>query len=137
MSYINQSLSTGEEVFGRFKLHWFAWVPFWVLVILSPITVGITLLVAAYEWFRLKNIEQGVTNKRVILKQGIISRKTEEMKITSIETVEIDQTVLGRIFGFGTVKVTGRGLSDVIFVHIDDPMSVKKQIESAPTLASN
>lgn len=137
MSYIEQSLSAGEEIFGRFKLHWFAWVPFWVLIIVSPITIGITLLVALYEWFRLKNIEQGVTNKRVILKQGIISRKTEEMKITSIETVEIDQTVLGRIFGFGTVKVTGRGLSDVIFVHIDDPMSVKKQIESAPTLASN
>lgn len=137
MSYIDDSLSTGEEIFGRFKLHWFAWVPFWTLVILSPVTFGITLLVALYEWFRLKNIEQGVTNKRVILKRGIISRKTEEMKITSIETVEIDQGILGRIFGFGTVRVTGRGLSDVIFVHIDDPMAVKKQIESAPTLASN
>lgn len=137
MSYINQSLSAGEEVFGRFKFHWFAWVPFWILVIISPVTFGITLPFALYEWFRLKKIEQGVTNKRVILKQGIISRKTEEMKITSIETVEIDQTVLGRIFGFGTVKVTGRGISDVVFVYINDPMSVKKQIESAPTLASN
>ncbi|MBP7189323.1 MAG: PH domain-containing protein, partial [Thiopseudomonas sp.] len=59
-----------------------------------------------------------------------VSRKTEEMKVSSIETVEIDQGVLGRIFGFGTVKVTGRGISDVLFSKIDDPLGVKKSIES-------
>jgi hypothetical protein len=51
------------------------------------------------------------------------------MKLTSIETVEIDQGVLGRIFGFGTVKVTGRGISDVVYKGIDDPIAVKRQIE--------
>jgi uncharacterized membrane protein YdbT with pleckstrin-like domain len=66
----------------------------------------------------------------VILKKGIIGRKSEEMKLKSIETVEIDQGILGRIFGFGTVKVTGRGISDVRFKRIDDPMSVKRRIES-------
>jgi uncharacterized membrane protein YdbT with pleckstrin-like domain len=71
-----------------------------------------------------------VTNKRVILKRGVISRHTEEMKLGSIETVEIDQGVWGRLFGFGTVKVTGRGLSDVVFRRIDDPMAVKRAIES-------
>jgi uncharacterized membrane protein YdbT with pleckstrin-like domain len=71
-----------------------------------------------------------VTNKRVILKTGIISRKTEEMKLTSIETVELDQGLWGRIFGFGTLKVTGRGISDLVFKGIDDPMAVKRQIES-------
>jgi uncharacterized membrane protein YdbT with pleckstrin-like domain len=79
---------------------------------------------------KLKFTEQGVTNKRVILKRGIISRKTEEMKLTSIETVEIDQGVWGRLFGFGTVKVTGRGISDVVYQGVDDPMAVKRQIES-------
>jgi uncharacterized membrane protein YdbT with pleckstrin-like domain len=75
-------------------------------------------------------LEQGVTNKRVIFKKGIISRRTEEMKLASIETVEINQGIWGRIFGFGTVKVTGRGISDLMFKNIDDPMSVKRQIES-------
>jgi uncharacterized membrane protein YdbT with pleckstrin-like domain len=74
-------------------------------------------------------LEQGVTNKRVILKKGIISRKTEEMKLKSIETFEINQGILGRIFGFATIKITGRGISDLMFKGIDDPMSVKK-IES-------
>jgi uncharacterized membrane protein YdbT with pleckstrin-like domain len=80
-------------------------------------------------------LEQGVTNKRVILKRGIISRKTEEVKLTSIETVEINQGIFGRIFGFGTVKVTGRGISDLIFKGIDNPMSVKREIENISNLA--
>jgi uncharacterized membrane protein YdbT with pleckstrin-like domain len=130
VSYIQESLSEGEKVEALFKLHWFAWVPMWMWIILGIPTLGLTWLIAIYDFLRLRAIEQGVTNKRVILKKGIISRKTEEMKLTSIETVEIDQGVFGRIFGFGTVKITGRGISDFVFKGIDDPMSVKRQIES-------
>lgn len=130
MGYIHDSLSDGEEVRALFKLHWFARIPMIIWIILAIPTIGITLLLASWEWLRLRNIEQGVTNKRVILKRGIISRKTEEMKITSIETVEIIQGVMGRIFGYGTVKVTGRGLSDLLFRNINDPMDVKRKIES-------
>ena len=130
MSYIEQSLSTGEKVEALFKLHRFAWIPMGIWIILGLITLGLTWPVALYEYLRLRCLEQGVTNKRVILKRGIISRKTEEMKLKSIETVEIEQGILGRIFGFGTVKITGRGISDVIFKGIDDPMAVKRQIES-------
>lgn len=104
MTYIEQSLSAGEKVEGLFKLHWFAWMPMAMWILLAIPTFGITLLVALYEYLRLKFQEQGVTNKRVILKKGIIGRNTEEMKLKSIETVEIDQGIFGRIFGFGAVK---------------------------------
>jgi uncharacterized membrane protein YdbT with pleckstrin-like domain len=130
MSYIEESLSAGEKVEGLFKLHWFAWLPMVGWILLGIPTLGLTWIVAIYEYLKLKFTEQGVTNKRVILKRGIISRKTEEMKLGSIETVEIDQGVLGRIFGYGAVKITGRGLSDLVYRGIDDPMSVKRQIES-------
>jgi uncharacterized membrane protein YdbT with pleckstrin-like domain len=125
MSYIEESLSAGESIVARFNLHWTAYVPvvFYVLII-----VGIP--VAIYQWLVLRNIEQGVTNKRVIYKKGIVSRSTDEMKLTSIETVEIEQSVLGRMLGYGDVKVTGRGLSDLVFRGIDDPMRVKRYIES-------
>ena len=130
MGYIQDSLSNGEEVRDLFRLHWFAkiWMILWIILAIP--TLGITLLFALWEWLKLRSIEQGVTNKRVILKRGIISRKTEEMKITSIETVEIIQGVMGRIFGYGDVKVTGRGLSDLLFKKINDPMDVKRKIES-------
>jgi uncharacterized membrane protein YdbT with pleckstrin-like domain len=154
VSYIEDSLSTGEKIEGMFKPHWFAWVPMYLWLalglacfgltwfiwfvstpspvwpILGFIAFGLTWLIALHQFLQLRSIEQGVTNKRVILKRGIISRKTDEMKLTSIETVEINQGFWGRIFGFGTVKVTGQGISDVVYARIDDPMSVKRQIES-------
>jgi uncharacterized membrane protein YdbT with pleckstrin-like domain len=130
MSFIEESLSSGEAIVGRFKLHWFSRVPMVMWLVLGLVTFGITWLVALYEFLRLRGIEQGVTNKRVIFKSGIISRKSEEMKLASIETVEIDQGVMGRMFNFGDVKITGRGISDLVFKRISDPMSVKRQIES-------
>lgn len=152
MSYIEDSLSTGEKIEHLFKLHWFAWIPMCIWLILGLVTLGLAWFVAAlydprlwltlglvtlglswlvalYEFLRLKFIEQGVTNKRVVLKKGIVSRRTEEMKLTSIETVEINQGFWGRIFRFGTVKVTGKGISDVVYNGINDPLAVKRQIE--------
>lgn len=130
MSYIEESLSSGEVIHKVFQLHWFAKVPMYCWLALGLVTFGLTWLIALYEYFRLRSIEQGVTNKRVILKTGIISRHTEEMKLSSIETVEIEQSIWGRMFGYGTVKLTGRGISDVKFRNIDDPMHVKREIES-------
>ena len=128
--YIASSLSKGELVESVFKLHWASWLSVWIWVFFAVITGGLLAPVAIYQWLSLRALEQGLTNKRVIVKRGIISRKTDEMKLGSIETVELDQGVLGRLFGFGNVKVTGRGISDVVYRNIDDPMSVKRRIES-------
>lgn len=130
MSYIDESLSAGEEIVARFRLHWITRMPLVLWILLGLVTFGITWLIAVYEYLRLRHIEQGVTNKRVIYKTGIISRKSEEMKLGSIETVEIDQGILGRMLGYGNIRVTGRGTSDVLFRAVDDPMAVKRQIES-------
>lgn len=130
MGYIEESLSTGEEIRHIFQLHWFAKVPMVIWMILAIPTFGVTLLLALWEWLKLRSIEQGVTSRRVVLKTGIISRHSEEMKLSSIETVEIRQGIAGRIFGFGTVQVTGRGTSDLVFRNIDDPLDVKRKIES-------
>lgn len=133
MGYIQDSLSNGEQVQEIFRLHWFSKGLMILWIVLAIPTFGLTLLLAMWEWLKLRSIEQGVTNKRVILKKGIISRKSEEMKISSVETVEIIQSVIGRMFGFGTVKVTGRGISDLIFRNINDPMDVKRKIENVGT----
>ena len=133
MGYIQDSLSDGEQVKELFRLHWFAKVPMIVWIVLAIPTLGLTLLLAIWEWLKLRSIEQGVTNKRVIFKTGIISRKSEEMKISSIETVEIVQSVMGRVFGFGTLVVTGRGISNLVFKNVNDPMDVKRKIESVET----
>jgi len=131
MAYIDESLSAGEEIAALFKLHWVTRIPMvlWLLLV-------ITFPFAIYEYLRLRHTEQGVTNKRVVFKTGIISRRSEEMKLGSIETVEIDQGILGRILGYGDVRVTGRGTSDVLFRSVADPMAVKRAIESVSHPAS-
>lgn len=129
-AYIKESLSDGEQVHAVFKLHWMAWISVWLWSLAALLTLGLLAPVAIYMWLSLRSLEQGVTNKRVIIKRGIISRRTEEMKIRSIETVELRQQLLGRLFGFGDVKITGRGTSDLVLRGVDDPMSVKRQIES-------
>ncbi len=140
MSYIEDSLSKGEKVQTLFKLHWFTKIPMalWIILAIAtfPYIYGAPLLLVFWEVLKYKSIEQGVTSKRVILKTGIISRNSDEMKVSSIETVEINQNILGRIFGFGTVSVTGKGISDLVFKNIDDPMSVKKAIESVEVVPS-
>ena len=125
MAYIDESLSAGEEISALFRLHWITRIPMelWLLLV-------VTFPFAIYEYLRLRHPEQGVTNKRVVFKTGIISRRSEEMKLGSIETVEIDQGILGRILGYGDVRVTGRGTSDVLFRSVADPMAVKRAIES-------
>jgi uncharacterized membrane protein YdbT with pleckstrin-like domain len=135
MAYINDSLSTGEEISSLFSQHWIVRIPMVLWLLLSPF-FGLTLPLAIYEYLRLRYTELGLTNKRVICKTGIISRQSEEMKLTSIETVEIDQGVIGRILGYGNIHVSGRGISDVVLRSVKDPMAVKRAIESISNPAS-
>jgi uncharacterized membrane protein YdbT with pleckstrin-like domain len=135
MAYINESLSTGEEISSLFSQHWIVRIPMVLWLLLSPF-FGLTLPFAIYEYLRLRYTELGLTNKRVICKTGIISRQSEEMKLTSIETVEIDQGVIGRILGYGNIHVSGRGISDVVLRSVKDPMAVKRAIESISNPAS-
>ena len=146
MSYILESLSDNEEVQDLFKPHWFIWLPSLCCVLVGLVAAGLlgyflngAVAIIAFGVFTLFGIaqglsivslEQGVTNKRIIRKTGIVGRQSEEMKLSSVETVEIDQGVLGRVFNYGTVRVTGKGISSVIFYKIDNPMAVKKAIES-------
>lgn len=122
--YIEESLSSGERVVSRFKLHWAArWLLLvWICLLLLPLAI--------YEWLRLRSIEMGITNKRIILKKGIVGRKTQEMQISSIETVEMNQGAIGRVLGYGSVRITGRGTSDVIFKTIANPLETKIAIEN-------
>ncbi|PHO12561.1 hypothetical protein CPG38_06855 [Malaciobacter marinus] len=130
MKYIMQSLSQDEKIVKEFKFHWILKVSVILLFLMAIITFGVSLLFAIPLLIKLLTTEQAVTNKRVVFKTGLISRKTEEMRLNKIETIEINQSVLGRILGYGSVKVTGTGISNLLFKGIDDPINVKKTIES-------
>ncbi len=131
MSYLDESLAPGETIVARFELHWTAKWRLIVFLLLAIPTVGIALLAALYEWIRLRSIEQGVTNRRVVRKTGIVSRTTEELRLASIETIDLHQSTWGRMLGFGDVVLTGRGESAMVFTRLSAPIEAKRAIEGA------
>lgn len=136
MAYINQSLSKGETIKEIFKHHWMVKVVVMLHFAFAIFTAGIWIIPAVLVWLSWRFTEQGVTNKRVVFKHGIISRKTDEMRLNAIESIVIKQEIIGRMLGFGTVVVTGRGAGDVVIKWMADPMRVKREIESADYIES-
>jgi hypothetical protein len=131
MAYLDESLAPGENIVARFALHWTAKWRLIVYLLLAIPTFGIALLAAIYEWVRLRSIELGVTNRRVVRKTGIFSRQTEELRLASIETIDLHQSAWGRVLGFGNIVLTGRGESSMIFEQLARPLDAKRAIEAA------
>jgi len=73
--------------------------------------------------------EFAITNKRVIIKTGLISRKTFEMNHSKIESVNVDQGILGRILGYGTIRIVGSGGTKEVFPNISNPLKFRKKFQ--------
>ena len=129
MGYLDESLAPGETIVARFHLHWTAKGRLILALVLCLVVIGIPF--AIYEWLRLRAIELGVTTHRVVRKTGIIGRQSEEVRLSAIETVDLMQSTWGRLLGFGTVRVTGRGESSMVLERVEDPVGVKRAIETA------
>lgn len=153
MNFIRKTLSSHEEINKIFKLNRLIYISPFFLMLLSILVVllglsmysnsekevflivsiaGIFLfLTSLFSILSLNSIDMGVTNQRIVYKKGIFSIHNEEIQIKAVETVEVSQTITGRLLGYGDVKVTGRGDSVVVFEGIDDPIEVKKAIGSS------
>ena len=134
MSYVARSLHDGEAVFYKAEYFWFerymVYAGYFWGVLLTPIIIGLFLIAwASWTHLKIKCTERAVTNWRVIQKKGIISVNTEEIMMSSIETITIHQSALERMMGGGTVRVTGRGGIVVDLIDVDDPILLKKHIE--------
>jgi len=129
MSYVASVLQPGERVIRIGQLHW---IVYWHAIIFAVLTavcavwsstsgVGIvmmfctmafgvlTVLSAAHAWFDRWITEIAVTDRRIIYKRGFINRHTEEMNMDKVASVDVDQSILGRILDYGTVHVMGTG----------------------------
>lgn len=73
--------------------------------------------------------EFAITNKRVIIKTGLISRKTFEMNHSKIESVNVDQGILGRILDYGTIRIIGSGGTRESFPQISHPLVFRKKFQ--------
>ena len=126
-SYVNSILGRGETVQYEAKLHWIIFVP--GILLLLVFGVGILLLIPAYINYRTS--EFAVTNKRVILKTGFISRNAFDMLLDKVEGIAVDQSILGRMLNFGTITIRGTGGASQPFVQIQAPFVFKNMVYEA------
>jgi uncharacterized membrane protein YdbT with pleckstrin-like domain len=149
--YIDEILQPGEKVLYSTNAHWIfylpaigAWIVALILLIVSRETTiqgvillalgaaAVVALVALYwtvrAWFHRLTTETDVTNRRVVHKTGFIKRRTFEIALDKIESVDVDQSIMGRIFDFGNVTIQGVGEGKETIATIASPLAFRNAI---------
>jgi uncharacterized membrane protein YdbT with pleckstrin-like domain len=141
VSYIDENLLPDEHVVYRAELHWIIFarailvlVAGLVLVFVPRIgqaglvvlLIGVVMLVPPFVAYR--TTELGVTKKRVIAKTGLVRPRTLELLLRQVEAISVDQSLLGRVLGFGSITLTGTGGVREIFHRVRDPLELRRRI---------
>jgi uncharacterized membrane protein YdbT with pleckstrin-like domain len=148
MSYLDDHLLAGERIVYRARLHWTIFLVSIAVVLLGVGLaivlqvvepgytyaglglIGVGLLLAIGPAIRYVTSEFAVTDKRVLGKVGFIERESDETLLSKVEAIAVDQGIVGRMFGFGTVTITGTGGTQEIFSGIAEPLEFRRQIQS-------
>ena len=129
-TYIEQSLGQGETLVAKAHFHWSYTMKAWLaLIFLFWCIIGIVIFVQMMV--RRASTEIGVTTHRFVEKTGMFSLHTNEVALPNIEGVKVSQGVLGKIFGYGTVRIEGTGVDAVTTPNIADPVGFVRAIQTA------
>ncbi len=155
MRYVRGVLQPGETVVYETRLHWLIYLRAILALIVCGVLAGGAIAAAATQnlslalWIaaaifallalsaglrafvRRTTTELAVTDHRVIYKTGLLSRHTLEMNRSKVESVDVNQTILGRILGYGTIIVRGTGGSLEPMRRIADPLTFRSHITAA------
>ncbi|MGB8493906.1 MAG: PH domain-containing protein [Candidatus Acidiferrum sp.] len=159
MSYVESNLVPGETVIYQTRLHWVVMLWHIVLGCLLLGLPGVLLLYYALSqtgiesktlhvmegggvallvcsvvvilmgMVRRNATEMTVTNRRVVIKTGLVSRKTIEMLLNKVESIEVSETAFGRMLGYGTIVVIGTGGTPEPFHKVAHPLEFRSQVQ--------
>ena len=150
MSYVDDNLMPGEAVTYRAHLHWviylravviavfgiafvaagFVWPSVNGLAVIGAVLLVVAAVVWIAQWVKARTSEFAITNKRVIIKVGLVRRDTLELLLTKVESIGVDQTVMGRVIGYGSIVVVGTGGTREPFKDIARPLDFRKQVQA-------
>ncbi|MEW7991068.1 MAG: PH domain-containing protein [Candidatus Thiodiazotropha sp.] len=126
-SYIDSVIGTGENVEYQAKVSIWSMIPLFVLgLILLPL-FGIGLIFWIVAVLRYMTTELAITNKKIIAKFGFIKRDTIELLLSKAESVQVNQSILGRMFNYGSVVVPGAGNPQAPVPGIASPIEFRKR----------
>jgi uncharacterized membrane protein YdbT with pleckstrin-like domain len=117
-SYANNHLIKDESIAFETKLHWTT-----IFTLRSLFTLTLAF------WFARWLSEFVITNRRIIIKTGFIARETFEMNLSKIESVNVDQSFMGRILNYGSITIIGSGGTRESFHKISRPMAFRKAFQ--------
>jgi uncharacterized membrane protein YdbT with pleckstrin-like domain len=148
MAFIDKNLMSGEALVYRTRLHWALFLqPLVLMLVFAAALVAVAakvgenwtyvplaLLVLAVlsglsRYVGYLSSEFGVTNLRVIVKVGLISIRSVEVLLPKVEAIQIEQDLWGRVFGYGTIIITGTGGTKEVFAMIESPYEFRSQVQ--------
>ena len=159
MSYVQSNLVAGETVIYETRLHWIVMLGHLVVGCLLLLLPGTLLLYYAHSqtgidskelhvmeggaavllisgiivilagMVRRNATEMAVTNRRVVIKTGLASRKRIEMLLNKVESIEVSETTAGRVLGYGTIVVIGTGGTPEPFHKVAHPLEFRSQVQ--------
>jgi uncharacterized membrane protein YdbT with pleckstrin-like domain len=153
--YIDDILQPDEKVLYSTNAHWMfylpaiaAWTVALVFLVLSRMVTADALMLlclalaavaglaalywSATAWFHRWTTETDVTNMRVVHKTGFIKRRTFEMSLDKVESVDVNQSILGRIMNYGDVTIQGVGEGTQTISTISRPLAFRTAITTRP-----
>lgn len=153
--YIDDILQPGEKVLYSTNAHWIfflsaivGWAVAIAFLVLSRLVTADTpmllclsmaaiaaifaLYKTAIAWFHRWTTETDVTNMRVVHKTGFIKRQTFEMSLDKVESVDVNQSILGRILNYGDVSIFGVGEGNKTIDTIASPLAFRNAITTRP-----
>lgn len=144
MKYAKKILQPGETLRHVSRIHWIVYLRGILLLLVGAVIlvwlettwaevlalalVALGIILVGLAWLRRSTTEVAVSNRRIIYKRGIFSRHTIEMNLAKVESVDVDQSVLGRILGYGTIRVRGTGSGIEALRRIDTPIKFRNCI---------
>src|SRR5262245_19555639 len=148
MSYVQHVLQPGEQVRHTSSIHWIVYWPGVAVALLAVVAywfsetryltgiwrftayalalVAIVLLIQ--QWFQWWVTEIAVTDRRVIYKKGLVRRQTNEMNMDKVESVKINQSILGRMLDYGDVSILGTGEGFETLRTVASPIELRNSI---------
>ena len=143
MSYISGNLLNGEKVTFNGKRHWIVFLQplFWLIVTaifvykapllrnLAFVTILIAIISGISATISYIMSEIGVINMRILIKVGLFSMHSSETMLQNISSIDVAQSFLGKVLGYGTVIICDRGTIRIPFENIEDPYGFRRKTQ--------
>lgn len=146
MSYVEKTAQPGEATVFEGRLSWVVWfrpglcAGVFLLAALGWLVIGhggagalfalIGGLIVLANWMSVRSTELAVTDRRVIAKRGVLTRSAIDLRLARVESVMVEQSLFGKLFGFGTIVVRGTGGDGAPINTVAQPLDFKRAVEA-------